>query len=262
MNVAQERDFYVPERLSNDEKALLRRDASATKRQDIIEFVDDEIDLRDEMFAALDSAVASGDTEEVTRLETFIHNSEEYYQGKVEGDGQHNLAELVAGRIEWARDDQRWQNFILFYATQYLRTKRVQETMKRALSEMGVKGGYSIERLFSVMRHFDAVRLCEGIYRTTSPTLLQAESGAEFITCDQPAFNVSAALSPLDAPKLPHEFYYPVSPTRAVIMMEGQKREPCVRVAATAEVERYNKAMKLAALEQVFARSREAVETK
>ena len=261
MNVAQERDFYVPEPLNDVEKKLLRMDAASTKRPDIIQFVEDEITLREVMFAALDAARASDDAKDVERLETFIHNSEEEYQGLIEADGLANLAELVAGRINWAADEGRWRKFILFYATQYLRTKRIQERIKRSLSANATRMGYSVERVFSVQRNFEVVRLCDGIYRTASLTLLRADGGTEFITCDQPAFNVHAALSPIEAPKLPHEFYYPVSPNYAVVMMEGQKHVPVARVATSQEVERYNEAMRAASLEQVFARRREAFET-
>lgn len=260
MNIAQERDFYIPEPLNDVERLFLRKEAQESDRPDILELVEDEISFRDEMFAALDAARAAGDVEAARNLEATVHNSEEGYQGQIEQAGLDNLAELVGGRIAWAYDEKRKQTFILFFATQYLRTKRIQEKIKSFLSEQSADLGYSVERLLSIQRNIDVVRLCEGIYGSTSLVLLSSPRGTEFITCDQPAFNVNAVLTPGRFRELPHEFYYPVSPSHAVVMMDGPRHPPNAREATADEVERYNRAMREASLDQIFGRTRCAVE--
>jgi len=261
-NVAQERNFYSPEPLNEVEKIFLRTDAKQSQRPDIIEFVESEIALRDEMFAALDAAREAQNAEEVTRLEIAIHNAEEAYQGQIENSGIANLADLVAGEYLWARDQGRWRDFIIYFSTQYLRTKRIQETIKKHLGDHPAKLGYSVERLQSVQRHVDAIRLMEGLHRSASLTLLRAPDGVSFITSDQPAFNVNAIIHPANFQSFPHEFYYPVSPKFSAMMVDGTARYgPSCRDLSAPEVDNYNRIIKLASWEQVFGNTKSAVDT-
>ena len=55
-----------------------------------------------------------------------------------------------------------------------------------------------------------------------------------------------------------HEFYYPISPNRAVLLVDGAPRSaPLTRVANEEEVRKYNDVIRRIALEQVYARTRD-----
>jgi hypothetical protein len=259
MNIGQERDFYSPQPLTNADKRFLEMDAASTGRPDLIEFIKDEIMLREDMFAAIEHARRWQDPSKISELEAFIHNSEEAYQGIIEKQGIPFIDALVAGDVTWANDDRKWRDFILFYATQYLRTKRIQEKLKALLETQAQRLGYSVERVWPISRNMDTVKLADGIYRSASLVLLESDGILEFITGDQPTFNANAAehLSLDNIPKS-HEFYYPISPNRAVLIVDGAPRSaPTIRVATEEEVRKYNDVIRRVALEQVYARTRD-----
>lgn len=260
MNVAQERDFYSPEPLNSADKSFLQMDAASTKRPDLIEFVNEEIALRDEMFAALEEAKVMGDASALSKLETSIHNAEESYQGMIENRGAASMGALLEGNVGWAADDREWQNFILYFATQYLRTKRIQEKLRQLLEPQALRMGYSVERVWPILRNLETVRLADGIYRSTSLVLLENPSRLEYITCDQPAFNAMAPDAVPEAQPGQHEFYYPISPRRAVLLVEGtSRRAPTTRVATEEEITKYNQVIKNVALEQIYGRIRDVL---
>ncbi|SEU20064.1 DUF4238 domain-containing protein [Stigmatella erecta] len=259
MNIGQERDFYSPQPLTNADKQFLRMDAASTKRPDLVEFIEQEIALRDEMFALNEQAKQWRDISRLEELEAFIHNSEEKYQGRIEHQGMPFVNALVAGDITWAGNDKEWRKFILFYATQYLRTKRIQEKLKNFLEPQAQRIGYSVDRTWPISRLLETERLASGIYHHCSLVLLETSGTLEFITGDQPTFNAEAVETySLDNIPNSHELYYPVSPNRAVLLVEEERRSaPLIRVATEAEVLRYNEVIRRVALEQVYARTRE-----
>lgn len=258
MNIAQERDFYSPFPLTEADENFLRMDAAGTRSRVIIERVEEEINLRREIFAALEDAKRSGDSERAAEVEALVHNSEESYQGMIEQVGAKVLDALVRGDIAWATNDVKWREFCLFFATQYLRTKRIQEHLRANLDSQSQRFGYSVERVWSISRLMDGVRLADGVHRSASLVLIESPDATEFITGDQPTFNAKApTVSPGGIPE-EHEFFYPVSPKRAVLLIDGQPRsQPCARHATPHEVERYNQVIRNVSLEQVFARRRE-----
>ncbi|XXT25163.1 DUF4238 domain-containing protein [Sorangium sp. So ce429] len=257
MNIAQTRDFYTPEPLTDGDKSFLIMEAKSTRRDELVEFVEDEIRLRDDMFAALKAARDGGDQGAISEVENLIHNSEEHYQGMIESEGAAALASLVSGNVGWAAVDSEWRAFIRHFATQYLRTKRIQENLRERLQAQTQRLAYSVERTWAILRHLEMARLAEGIYRTTSLTLLQTGGSDEFITSDQPMFNATALLDPSNAPTKPHLFCYPVSPRRMVLLVEGEHKSPSIRSATDGEVVRYNTVMRAVSLEQIYARRRE-----
>lgn len=258
MNIAQERDFYSPSPLTALDERFLRMEAAGTKIRANIEIVEEEIALRRDMFAALEDAKRGGDSKRIAEVEALVHNSEENYQAKIEHSGAELLDALVRGDIAWATDDAEWREFCLFFATQYLRTKRVQEHIRANLESQAERLGYSVERVWPISRMIDTVRLAQGIHRNTSLVLIESTDGLEFITGDQPTFNAKAPAASPGAVPGEHEFVYPVSPKRAALLIDGQPRsEPCMRKAAHDEVQRYNQVIRNVSLEQVFARRRE-----
>lgn len=257
MKVAQTKDFYSPVPLTAADESFLRMEARSTGRADLVEFVEDEIQLRGEMFDALAAARSRGDKSAISEVENMIHNSEEHYQGMIESDGAAALAALVSGSVDWASVDSEWVKFVRYFATQYLRTRRIQERLREKLQVHAERIGYSVERTWGILRHLEMGRLFEGICRTTSLVLVQANGSDEFITSDQPTFNATASFDPSNAPTAPHLFCYPVSPRRMVLLVEGDRKPPSVRTAFDGEVARYNAVMKDVSYEQIYARLRE-----
>jgi len=258
MNIAQERDFYSPSPLTETDEHFLRMDAARTRRGDIIELVEEEISLRREMFATLEDAKRRGDSERATVVEALVHNSEERYQGMIEQAGAEVLDALVRGDIAWASADATWRDFCLFFTTQYLRTKRIQESLRANLESQAQRLGYSVDRVWSISRLVDGARFADGVHRNTSLVLIESPDAIEFITGDQPTFNAKAPTVSPSGISEEHEFFYPVSPKRAVLLIDGQPRsQPCMRKATASEVEKYNQVIRNVSLEQVFARRRE-----
>jgi hypothetical protein len=83
-------------------------------------------------------------------------------------------------------------------------------------------------------------------------TVLDAGVGAEFVTSDQPALNTYTSSVPAGIEPEDLEFFYPITPTRAVLVGRGGERAPKQQLSAES-VDGYNQLMARAAEEQLFA---------
>jgi hypothetical protein len=156
----------------------------------------------------------------LAQLAVQLTQFEEANQGHTEQSGLAYLQALINGDSSFYAEPDDASKFCFFLMQQYFRTKRMQDAITRA-----IPAGLSpdvVRRSWPVLRHIFATNTGFAIYarrETMKLSILQAPDGMEFITCDQPVINTYAAGAPGTIVK-DDEFYYPVSPRRAIMMSE------------------------------------------
>lgn len=93
------------------------------------------------------------------------------------------------------------------------------------------------------------------------PIVLQSAPDLEFITGDQPVMNTYAAFAPAGAPVEKIEFYYPVSPQRAIIFTDRPMymRSKGIPLLSAAHSSYLNQVVERSAHHQLFAKCKESL---
>lgn len=115
----------------------------------------------------------------------------------------------------------------------------------------------NIGACFSVLRHIYATNITNSLLSDKFQlTLLRSQQNAKFITGDQPVIDTHAAF--LEQGDMPNdtEFFYPISPTVAILITSDTKKisaEP--NILSDEEVGQYNSAIFNCSYAQIYASS-------
>jgi hypothetical protein len=185
-------------------------------------------------------------------IDDAIANFEENVHTAVESGAQNVLEDLWKGQRAFFGTLEGYTDFTLFLCFQYFRTTKIHNSMLEAFRN----DEFNMEAAWPVLRHFCAVNVGASFVGRRSQvhlTLLHALDGSSFITGDQPVINTYS----IDSEELGGddlEFYYPISPSIAVLV--GTGRDPATRqpdaTATKVEVARYNRAIAQASHRQIF----------
>lgn len=203
----------------------------------------------------------AGDAEFEAALRHEIINAEEKWLAALERDMVPIIASLQRRDTAFYADDKQCQRFLYFLCLQNLRTKGVRERIAATTTEVN---GFSIARCWNVLRHIFAANAGASLYleRKQRPLLvLENDTRPPFITGDQPVVNLLPSADPAKPPEL-LAFYYPVSPSTAVILDEVEPR--CGYTSGPVSVEQVtalNRRIRGASHSQVFGSSREILES-
>lgn len=216
--VGQERDFYkLEEMLASDieivRSTLISRAANpAAKRA-----AEAWIELFQIVPAVRKLASDSGlDVHEA--LKPLYIELEEHLHGHIERNAIPLLSRLVNAHEFCLTDDGDYVTFIHYLMTQYFRTSRIKENLKRNLDE--VVPGY-VDRSIGVIRHVVATTTSWTLIADRDrfrPRLLTNRTSIPFITGDQPVINLVAADVGFESIVVDCEFYYPLSPRKALVV--------------------------------------------
>ncbi len=123
--------------------------------------------------------------------------------------------------------------------------------------------GFNAEAAWGLMRTIFATNLGHGFYvrrGTLRLTFLEGPTDSEFVTGDQPILNLRAVGLPEGEPPDDVELYYPLSPTRALLIgFDATTPTTNRRHLTAAETAAYNEMIVNASYEQVYARTQEAL---
>ena len=123
------------------------------------------------------------------------------------------------GRVDFFRDGEIVGPFFRAISLQYLRTKNMRIAINRRVG-VPVKGA-DMDRIWIPMIHMLAMTVGESLFRERSKLrllLLESPLEVSFVTGDQPVINIVDNRDEMDVPT-DLELYYPVSPSRAMIMV-------------------------------------------
>ncbi len=252
MGVGQERDFYKTQHITADDLRLLQKTLiDPIKNPRIKELAATWIEpltLLQKTHASLKAQGAHGTDE---AFEPLYIEQEELLQGAIESSAIPLLARLHAADRFCLDEDEDYYGFMYYMMVQYFRTSRMKQNLRRNLDAMAP--GY-VERTMGLIRHTTATITAWSLISrrdTQRPYILNNTSEVPLITGDQPVINTHAVYHPEDEMVDKCEFYYPLSPTKALIVTEDARYASGAMSAADAA--RFNQMMAISAERQIFA---------
>jgi hypothetical protein len=252
MGVGQIRDFYKIKTFSPDDIKYLHLmirpiDPNLQKTSkrwiDFFEMVSSVRNLKE----PLDSDEFNNDRN------LLLQNTEEDIYAQVEDRALPLLTEVISGNTSTINTSMGRFNFIHFVCNQYFRTNKIQQRMIKHLLTPKLLGQVNIDNCWSVLRHIfsDSLAINLAVDKSYSIQILINQTLTPLLTCDQPIINLYAQNSPDLAQVDDIEFYYPISPTAAVIISNQLSWKSKSHLSID-EVEALNLAMIKNSFEQVY----------
>lgn len=197
----------------------------------------------------------------------IIINSEEELQSRIENIGSRYLKKIKDGDITFYKDDDGNSEFNFFFATQYLRTNNIKTRIIASIKHMKVGNssfssffdqltGGDPEKIWSIIRPMRTIKMVADLSKAREiceMVLLVNNTDLNLITGDQPAINTYA--TGLDIGIIPEkvEFYYPITPKKAILIREhdGNPTEDHIQLSKE-DVICYNDMIIKQSHEQIF----------
>lgn len=191
----------------------------------------------------------------LSAIETDIAQANENFHTSIEESFQPYLASLRKGDLGFLSNDTDAVSFYRGLAVQYMRTNH----RRRIELLMSDENRARYERTANILTHILAVNIGYSLFNDhprLDLVLVENYSDEPFITADQPMINLAAKFKGLEAP-LTFEGYYPVSPERALLILEPQSDfRPSGSCINAMEAHLWNLRIASRAYQQVFAKTR------
>jgi hypothetical protein len=186
----------------------------------------------------------------------IIAELNENYHTSIEGVFKPYLDSMLAGNLSFLGDPENASKFYWGLAVQYLRTNHIKGT-KLAMPPERV--AYYL-KLANVLVHILAKNLGLNMYARREQytiMLLDNPTGVPLVTADQPVINIAG--NPRDSNPLQRfELYYPLSPTKAFLLLEPSSEFLPHGSTLSADVAHlYNLRMAAYSYQQIFSNSPE-----
>jgi len=266
MGVAQKRDFYRVNELTELDILLIKRTAIETTNNRLLREANiGWIDTFQRVFQIRrtfdDAGIKNAEVDKA--FDEIANNLEEDLHSSIEEEAIPCIDDLLRGDISFFSDDNRYMGFCHFIAVQYLRTNKIKQNLIRNCE--GTLPGY-IDRAMGAIRHIYATNMAWSIFANRTeknfcPTLLINNSSVNLIAGDQPVINTHAVKAGYAAIVDDVEFYYPISPNTALIISQddkyrnGQKNEINAEQAGS-----FNNLIAASAEEQIYGQSKADLE--
>lgn len=263
-NVAVERDFYRLLDLQSGDADFVRWVAFGSKTNPKLRELNEGWLSGLEVFLGLQRAArvrVQGKPRLTALLDEQMIEFEENAYARLEGDAVSQLAALQSGDISFFDVEQQAVSFSYFLAQQYFRTKAIRNRIRDTFPAQTEKDRF--DRTWPLFRYVFATNVGYSIFAhrcSIRLQVLQAPPDMEFITADQPAINTHGAFVGPTTPVEELELFYPVSPTRAVIL----SGHPTYEGTHSTTLEPFrmgylNQTIEQIAYEQLFARSEDSL---
>jgi len=259
-DIAVKRDFYrlqvmTPEDIEYLEKVIIAPAAPHLKIQHIELLSNFKNIAQSKVFA---NSQKPNDVELCVQAEEAVNNAEERLHCLIEAAGEPFLRSLREGDASFFPNAENIKDFIHFLCVQYFRTKGL---IDKLLAQER-RGLYSFKRIQNVVRHIFALNVCDSIFKDRNIhhlILLENNTSIPFITSDQPIINIYSSCDGVPPDRL--AFYYPVSPKRAMLLMdEPIGNNATHKLLLECEVEYYNEIMIRGSHEMLFSSEKEQLE--
>lgn len=262
-NVANRRYFYGLAEMSDADVVFLRRMMSIAEpevqrlQRDWHAFFDDTFVRRRE-----EQSRGELSAERARAYEIEINNFEEsYFSQAVEGPSVRFLDALIGGDlgpISASQSPEELQHFGYFLGLQYLRTPKI---IEHPVVDLIKANG--MNPTLAAFRHQFAVNFGWAFASRRSQhsvCLLEAPGDVDFITCDQPLYNLHAGPG-FDPRSEKFDLYYPLSPRRALrITFQGKATSDSHERVKKHVAKQYNDFIARIAHEWIFATSQEGLD--
>jgi hypothetical protein len=261
-NVAAENHFYRLRKLSEQDVKFIRDLAIAYSPEGLKEVHEQLLWSFSLPHIAKRELEASGHATPklMDQVDRVIREMNENLHTSIEDDFKPSLKAMLAGDLSFYSDRPKASVFCRGLAAQYLRTDLVKKT--RSIwreSEFEL-----FERIANVLVHIYSINLGRSLYIDRDRykiVLLENTSEVPFVTADQPVINIAASPTQTEPPEK-FELYYPLSPAKAMLLVEPSSvnfpRDPSVG-AISANV--YNSHMAAHSYQQIYGSTQQVLES-
>jgi hypothetical protein len=261
-NVAVERDFYRRSDLQDGDTDFIRTHTFRPDTNPKLRELNEGWIARYERFHALAVLARSqADESQLKTLNELMITAEEDAYSKMESSATSTLAALQAGDVSFIADDQEAVSFYNFLVHQYFRTKAIQERTRQLFAKNSDMDRF--DRTWPILRYIFVTNVAYSMFeeRRKAPLqIIRAAPGTEFITSDQPVVNTHGAFAPKDKAIDSLEFYYPISPSRALIVSDHSSYTNIHgQELGALHVNYLNQTIELIARDQLFASSEQTL---
>lgn len=253
--IAKEREFYKLKNITDKEAKLI--DETFIKKQDskILRSINREwIKYFRDIFE--EQKRASEDVEWDRLIEANIVNLEEDYHNKLENNAKPYIDSLKNGDLNKIKNNE--PEFLIFLTTQYFRTKKLKDNAIVFARE----AGFEIEKIWNVLSHIFATSLTFGLITRREEykwNILVNNTNMPFLTGDQPVINTHADYSSSSEIENELELYYPITPSKALLITDKNYGESSDIEIQKSEVEKYNSLIYDASYKQIFSNKKEGL---
>lgn len=198
-------------------------------------------------------------SERLLPVENLIAEMSENLHTSIEEIFEPFLESMLVGELNFFRSPTLVANFLFGLAAQYLRT----DIVKKAREMSKTRDVESFERVSNVLVHIYAVNLAYNLYTDRERyeiALLTNHTEVPFITADQPVINIASSPKSTEPP-VKFELYYPLSPTRAMLLVErSSKHLPRDPSLSPISVNVYNSLIAGNSFQQIYGNSQQVLE--
>jgi len=195
----------------------------------------------------------------LSTLERIIAEGYEDFHQKIEDSLLVFLRKMLAGETDFYSDARQAAEFLYDLCVQFTRTKQVREA---AVAQIGAEfRGCDVRRMMGALSHVLAMSFGQSLYADRDKfklLLVDNNTRTPFITADQPIINLQGIHTGKPPEKL--EFFYPLSPTRAMFLLEASSKRGEFALSDVS-VNSYNMTMIQNSFEQVFSDSQEYLDS-
>ncbi|WP_375749682.1 DUF4238 domain-containing protein [Vibrio sp. HN007] len=244
-NIGQQRFFYEAEPLNDFERKLV---ISFIKKMHPTSYETSLSTLE------IYDVVSRGD--QLTR-----RNGIEEYHTSIEHKAEATIESLWDKDLSWLDNMQSKIDFSRFLGVQYCRTNRGRQSSSISLREVEAAfpmytGLFSPDKLSKVLCLLMGDVVGNWIYSSGHFSLLSNSTTLEFITGDQPLFNLDMRGRGKNENAMEFNLFYPISPKLALLITRDRKEHKELNID---EVNSYNKFIVSCSHEQLYAKNKESL---
>lgn len=263
INIAQSRDFYKLEYLSDEDIKNIRELAIIEETPPHLKKMSEKwvslLNFPFQLKRHLEGRGVNWNAELDKSLNNAFHDIQENIHERIERNAIRDMNSIRDDEnINFYKTKAGRANFLHFLCVQYMRTNR----MKSAVIARKFQG-VDLEKIWNVLALIFATNMGWSCYTEGDSFrmfLLKNNSQKELIAGDQPVINTCAVgLSKTEAPE-EVEFYYPMSPRLAVLITKNFPNNPSDQIILTGDdVAKYNSMMIEESHSQIYAASKETL---
>lgn len=264
MGVGQKRDFYKLKELSLTDIEFIKKIAIEPSKGKLKESNEGWLKMFSLVTKFREFFEKNGysEPELEAMLDEAEHNLEEDFHSLIEREAIKDIDSILNRDISFYSNDDGCMNFAFYLCTQYMRTNKIKQSILQNFQGIN---GINIENCWSIMRHVYATNMAWVLFADRNRfrlVLIVNETSTPFISGDQPVINTYAAgkLGNETVDKV--EFYYPVSPSVAILISEKEEYQTLSEefIAEDKAIE-FNNMMFDLSHEQIYAKSHDELQS-
>ena len=191
------------------------------------------------------------------KFDVSLNNTIEEFHSLVEDANVSRLNSLKSGDVDKVQNEKDKSAFLFFLSLQYCRTDMMRNNIHRSFANGPIPVPPTfIENIWSVLYFVIATNITYSLLSDKGYRILMLENSSTIplITGDQPVINTQADYSNTEGETSELEFYYPISPSRAILISKSNQysRTEIKFEIGEKEVKLYNDLIFKAAEEQLY----------